>query len=89
MEGPSLLGQRLLVELLLHLLLRVEVLDHCLLGILLALRLVWEGFLDALVSREGSFLGKMSLGMGVRMLHVHLLEVFLAEGSLINWIGIV
>ena len=75
--------------LLLQLLLWVEVLDHCLLGILLALRLVWEGFLDALVSREGSFLGKMSLGMGVRMLHVNLLEVFLAEGSLIYWVGIV
>ena len=89
MEGPCLLRQRLLMILLLQLLLWVEVLDHCLLGILLALRLVWEGFLDALVSREGSFLGKMSLGMGVRMLHVNLLEVFLAEGSLINWVGIV
>ena len=63
--------------------------DHCLLGILLALRVVWEGFLDALVSREGSFLGKMSLGMELRMLNVHLLEVFLAEGSLIDWVGVV
>ena len=68
--------------LLLHLLLRVEVLDHCLLGILLALRLIWEGFLDALVSREGSFLGKMSLGMELRMLNVHLLEVFLTLGNI-------